>query len=155
MRERLGNRISMDYTERKNINRGYMKLDVWRDAVELFRSVTESISRIDKLEFRLRGQILDAAQSVSANIAEGYCRRSINEYLYFLNVALGSLGELMTRVIGLHASGIIPKQTFDSFDEFHYRVENKLLALLKALQGKRKDGTWEQELREPKVAYLP
>ncbi len=145
----------MDYTERKNINRGYMKLDVWHDAVELFRSVTESISRIDKLEFRLRGQILDAAQSVSANIAEGYSRRSINEYLYFVNVALGSLGELMTRVIGLHASGIIPKQTFDSFDEFHYRVENKLLALLKALQGKRKDGTWEQELREPKVPYLP
>jgi len=32
-------------------------------------------------------ELIDAVQSISANIAEGYCRKSINEYLYFLNVA--------------------------------------------------------------------
>jgi four helix bundle protein len=37
--------------------------------------------------------------SVHRNIAEGYCRRTINEYLQFLNVALASLGE---SVSGMH-----------------------------------------------------
>ncbi|MHB8338813.1 MAG: four helix bundle protein [Ignavibacteriaceae bacterium] len=30
-----------------------------------------------KLDFKLKAQILDAAQSISSNIAEGYCRRRI------------------------------------------------------------------------------
>ncbi len=137
----------MIYTKRKNINRGYMKLEVWNDAISPFQMVDELVSSNGKIDFKLRAQILDAAQSVSANITEGYCRRSINEYLYFLNVSLGSLGELMTRVIGPKATQKISTQAFDSFDEFHYRVENKLMALIRALQAKRKEGTWEEELR--------
>ncbi len=29
----------MGYTERKNLKRGYMKLDVWNDAINLFQLV--------------------------------------------------------------------------------------------------------------------
>jgi hypothetical protein len=36
---------------------------------------------------------IDAAHSISRNIAEGYCRRSLKEYLNHLNFALGSCGE--------------------------------------------------------------
>ena len=34
-----------------------------------------------------------SADSVHRNIAEGYCRRSIREYIYHLYIALASLGE--------------------------------------------------------------
>jgi len=34
-----------------------------------------------------------AVDSIQRNIAEGYCRKGIAEYLQFLNFALGSLGE--------------------------------------------------------------
>jgi four helix bundle protein len=71
----------LGYTERKNLNRGFMKLEVWNDAIALFKLVYDIITRIDVIDFKLRSQILDAAQSISSNIAEGYCRRSINEYL--------------------------------------------------------------------------
>lgn len=106
---------------RRNLNRGYMKLEVWNDAVNLFELVYNNFSTIH-IDLKSRSQIIDSAQSVSANIAEGYCRRSINEYLYFLNVALGSLGELMTRLIGLHSVNIINNEQFYNIDEFHYKV---------------------------------
>ena len=145
----------MEYTNRGNINRGYMKLEVWNDAMSLLQLVNRTLQQMEKTDFKLRSQILDATQSVSANIAEGYCRRSINEYLYFLNVALGSLGELMTRLIGLKSIGAVPIELFDRFDAFHWRVENKLLALIRSLQEKRKEGTWEEELRESTEPYNP
>ncbi len=127
---------------KRNLNRGYMKLEVWNDAINLFEFVYKCISRISSLDLKSRSQIIDAAQSVSANIAEGYCRKSINEYLYFLNVASGSLGELLTRIIGLHRVNLITTDDYNSLDEYHYKVENKLLALIKSLNRKRQSGNW-------------
>ncbi len=133
------------YTERRNINRGYMKLEVWREAMELFRLTFELISAIDRLDIKLKSQILDAAQSISSNIAEGYCRRTINEYLQHLNVALGSSGELLTRILGLAGIGLVSQESFERFDRAHYSVENKLTALVKSLQLKRRKGDWIEE----------
>ena len=143
----------MGYTERKNLNRGYMKLEVWNDGMSLFKLANDIISKIDRLDIKLKSQILDSAQSISSNIAEGYCRRSINEYLQFLNVALGSSGELLTRMIGLKVTSRISDEVFTEFDELHYRVENKLLSLVKALQSKRKEGNWDEGVHEPGVDY--
>ena len=97
--------------------------------------------------------MLDSAHSIPANIAEGYCRRTVNEYLLFLNVALGSAGELMSRVIGLKEARVIDLHEFEEFDKKHYEVENKLLNLVKAVQAKRREGTWIQELHEPLEPY--
>lgn len=143
----------MGYTERRNLNRGFMKLEVWNDAIGLFKLVSEVLEKVDKLDIRLKSQILDAAQSISSNIAEGYCRRSINEYLQFLNIALGSAGELLTRMIGLKVISKISVEAFAEYEIFQYKVENKLLALVKALQSKRKSGNWDQEIHESTEPY--
>ncbi len=63
----------MEYTKRRNLNRGYVKLEVWVDAIQLCVRVDRILRETSDVEVRLRGQILDSAQSVSANIAEGYC----------------------------------------------------------------------------------
>lgn len=60
-----------EYTRRRNKHRGNMKLRVWHGAVELYRLVYRLVSVCNKVDFKLRAQIADAAQSVSANIAEG------------------------------------------------------------------------------------
>ena len=135
-----------DYTNRRNVNRGYMKLEVWNEAVEQFRCSCSLFEEIGPTDFKLRSQILNAAQSISANIAEGYCRRSVKEYLQFLNIALGSSGELMTRMIGLRTIGVISGRTFEEFDDRHYSVENKLIALKKSLQIKQREGSWIEDL---------
>ena len=49
---------------------------------------------------RVGSQQIASVDSIHRNIAEGYCRRSLKEYLRFLNIALASAGE---SVSGLHA----------------------------------------------------
>ncbi len=137
------------YTSRHNINRGYMKLEVWQEAMDLFGHVDALLKGTDRLDLRLRSQILDSAQSVSSNISEGYCRRSINEYLQFLNIALGSSGELMTRVTGLAHIDLISQKAYEEFDIKHFSVENKLIALIRSLQLKRRKGDWIEEFASP------
>ena len=96
-----------------------------------------------------------SADSVHRNIAEGYCRRSINEYLNFLNIALGSLGE---SVSGLHAyrkAEQLAEEDFENLDSMAYKLENGLLKLVESLEGKREQGDWIDTLivRESNAIY--
>lgn len=121
-----------------------MKLEVWQDGIDLFKLVSDVLSKRMDLDFKLRSQILNATQSVSANIAEGYCRRSIKEYMYFLHVALGSLGETLSRIICMKVKGDLTEDDFERFDGVHYRVENKLLKLIQSLQRKKSQKAWDE-----------
>jgi four helix bundle protein len=132
-----------------------MKLEVWNDAIRLLGIVKKVINGRSGIDIRLRSQILDSAQSISANIAEGYCRRSLKEYLQFLAIALGSSGELMTRIIGFREFYPLTDSLFEEFDTLHYCVENKLIALIKSLQAKRKTDTWQELMHDPLERYLP
>jgi len=142
-----------EHTKRRNLNRGYMKLEVWNDAITLFKSTYNLVNKISNLDYKLKTQIVDAAQSISSNIAEGYGRKSINEYLYFLNISLGSLAELLTRIIGLKEIDLITVNDFEEFDTKHYEVENKLLGLVKSLQAKQQNGSWDNLVHEQRVEY--
>ncbi len=134
----------MDYTKRRNLNRGYMKLDAWRRGMDLFAMAFELSAKVS--DFKLKSQFRDANQSVSANIAEGYGRRSLAEYLQFLYTAKGSLGESLTRAIGLQNAKCISADEFEQFDKLHYEVENKLLGLIESLERKRGQNDWSDTL---------
>jgi four helix bundle protein len=141
-------------TERRNKNRGYMGLIVWQRAIELFELVWRIAYVESKIDFKLRSQLADAAQSVSANIAEGYGRRSVKEYIQFLYVALGSMAETMTRSVGLARTGQIDQDRFEEIDALHYEVENRLLRLIEKLEQKRDDGDWTARIAEDPEEYL-
>src|SRR6195256_4203260 len=127
-------------TELRNKNCGYMNLIVWQKAMDLFE-LTWKLAYIEaSVDFKLRSQFVDAAQSVSANISEGYGRRSINEYIQFLYTAMGSLAETMTRAIGLWQVRLIPNNRFEDLSRLHCEVENRLLRLIEKLEQKRDDG---------------
>jgi four helix bundle protein len=134
----------MEYTKRRNLNRGYMKLDVWQRGMDLFELAFRLAGQVS--DFKLKSQFTDAAQSVSANIAEGYGRRTLPEYLQFLYVAKGSLAEAFTRAAGLWRVKLVPAPAFEEFDTLHYEVENKLLALISSLESKRENHTWQDTL---------
>src|ERR1700680_4887850 len=146
----------MDYyeTELRNKNRGYMKLIVWQKAIQLFELVWKIAFIEAKIDFRLRSQFADAAQSISANISERYGRRPINEYVQFLYYALGSLSEAMTRAIGLTQTKQISAAPFHEFDLLHYEVENRLLRLIDKLEQKREDEDWIARIAEDPEDYV-
>ena len=86
--------------QHRNKNRGYQQLRVWQDAIEFYADCSRVFRMFPYELKRVASQQIASADSTHRNIAEGYCRRSIREYLNFLNIALGSLGE---SVSGLHA----------------------------------------------------
>ena len=134
----------MEYTKRRNLNRGYMKLEACHRGMDLFVMAFRLSSGVSDL--KLKSQLRDAAPSVSANIAEGYGRRSLPESLQFLYTAKGSLAETLTRVIGLQNVKIISAGDFEDFDRLHYEVENKLLRLIESLENKRGTSEWRDTL---------
>ncbi|HEY4282395.1 MAG TPA: four helix bundle protein [Chthoniobacterales bacterium] len=130
-----------------------MNLIVWQKAMDLFE-LAWKLSYVEaQIDFKLRSQFADAAQSVSANVAEGYGRRSIKEYLQFLYTATGSLGEALTRAIGLRQTQQITNNRFEDFNRLHYEVENRLLRLIEKLEQKRDDGDWMAHIAEDPEEY--
>jgi len=134
----------MEYSKRRNLNRGYMKLDVWQRGMDLFEMAYGLAAAVS--DFKLKSQFTDAAQSVSANVAEGYGRRSLPEYLQFLYLAKGSLAETFTRGSGLRRIHLLADADCEAFDRLHYEVEKKLLQLSSALESKRGTNAWQNSL---------
>jgi len=137
----------------RNKNRGYMRLIVWQKAIELFELVWNMVFIETRIDFKLRSQIADAAQSIASNIAEGYGRRSVSEYIQFLYYALGSMAETMTRAVGLKQTKQISAERFHDFDLLHYEVENRLLRLIEKLEQKRDDEDWIARIAEDPEEY--
>ena len=121
-----------------------MKLDVWQRGMDLFEMAYQRAAHVP--DFKLKSQFADAAQSVSSNVAEGYGRRSLAEYIQFLYTAKGSLAEALTRSAGLLRVKLLTNAEFEEFDKLHYEVENKLLGLIEALEAKRRGGDWDDSL---------
>ena len=129
--------------QRKNINRGFKKLRVWQDAIQLYVLSSEILS---KLPFELKKTAtnsIDAVHSISKNIAEGYCRRGIKEYLNHLNIALGSCGEFHSCYESFRLAEQITVDEYECLDELHYKVENALIKLISTLQKKQKNEVWQ------------
>lgn len=136
----------MNHSIRHNINRGYMKLEVWRRAQELVGLTAEILKRHPEVGFKIRDQLLDAVMSIPSNISEGYCRRSIRGYVQYCYVALGSVGEALSRMVSLHRAFLVSNDEIAQFESEHWDVENPLIALVRSLERKRDNGSWNDRM---------
>lgn len=132
--------------ERRNKNRGYQPLFVWQDAIELYGMSYRAVSGWPFEQKKIASQAISSADSVHRNIAEGYCRRTVKEYLQHLNVALGSLGETLSGFIAYSRNGQIAAAEFEQIDILVFRLENRLLKLVESLERKRNAGDWTETL---------
>ena len=119
---------------------------VWQDAVELYGLSWGAVRGWPFELKKLASQSMASSDSVHRNIAEGYCRRSILEYLQHLNIALGSLGETLSGFIVYSRNGQIELSAFEQLDTLIFRLENRLLKLVEALERKRDDNDWTETL---------
>ena len=133
--------------DRKNINRGFKKLRVWQDSVALYVLACRIFRNFPFEIKKVASNNIDAAHSISRNIAEGYCRRSLKEYLNHLNIALGSCGEFHSCYVSCHNADQIGVDEFEQLDELHYKVENQLIKLISSLQKKQKNEPWEDNFK--------
>jgi len=85
----------------------------WQKAREL----TRQIYRVTKAaefsrDFGLRDQIRRAAVSIMSNIAEGFGRGGDKEFVQFLAVAKGSVGEVQAQLYVALDAGYVDKTVF-------------------------------------------
>ena len=59
----------------KNLNRGFRKLRVWREAVELYVFEKKVLGQIKGISFKIKDQVLDSAFSISSNLAKSLARK--------------------------------------------------------------------------------
>jgi four helix bundle protein len=110
--------------DRRTANRAFTKLVVWNDAVHLYVLACQVFREFPFELKKVAANSIDAAHSISRNIAEGHCRGSLNEYLNFLNYSLGSCGELYSCYVSCHRAGQISDEQCEELDRLHYKVEN-------------------------------
>jgi four helix bundle protein len=133
-------------TNYRNKNRGYQQLRVWQDAIDFYVSCSRVFRTWPYDLRRVASQEISSADSVHRNIAEGYCRRSLREYLQFLNFALGSLGESVSGLIAYHKAGQLQPADVDSLNALAFKLENGLLKLVESLERKEMSGDWIDHL---------
>jgi len=142
--------------DRKNINRGYRKLRVWEDAIAYYTATCEVFSGFPFVLQRVASQQISSVDAIHRNIAEGYCRRSIKEYLNFLNIALASAGESVSGLHAFQAAHQIADSDFERLDTIAYKLENGLKRLIESLQKKKQTDTWDDSfiIQETSPSYI-
>lgn len=92
----------------------FEKLETWQKAIgfaDLVYELTRGFPPDER--FGLTNQMRRAAVSVSSNIAEGTARNSANDYARFLEIATGSLFEVVSQSFIGQRQGFLSKADFE------------------------------------------
>lgn len=89
-------------------------------------------------EFRLTSQLLRAAASVPANVAEGWMKSSRKDYARFVSIARGSLAEAETFLLLAVRAELLPRGEIEAA----MTISDKL--------GRQLNVLWNQLARTPK-----
>ena len=93
----------------------FEKLEVWQKAIQfadLVYRLTKSFPEDER--FGLTSQMRRAAVSISSNIAEGTSRHSRDDYARFLEIATGSVFEVVSQSFISRNQGLLNEEDFRS-----------------------------------------
>ncbi len=108
----------------------FEQLDVWREAHALTLQIYKGTRILPPDEkFGLTAQTRRAAVSISANIAEGFKRRTPKDKSHFYNMAQGSLEEL--RYLALLCRDLGVDVGYDGVAERSDRIGRMLTSLIR------------------------
>jgi four helix bundle protein len=114
--------------------KGFRKLITWQKAYDLVLAVYKITRDFPKEEiYGLMPQMRRAVVSVPANIAEGYERNYKKEYLRFLCIAKGSLGEVETYLLLARDLGYLKKDHYLEIEEKRAETARLLNGLIRSL----------------------
>ena len=114
----------------------YRKLTVYHKAMQLVANIYQLTRRFPQEErLGLTNQIQRAVVSIPSNIAEGMGRFSNKERIHFLEIANGSLMEVMCQCEVSLLLGYIDQQHFDEQETFINDTAKMLVGLRKHFEN--------------------
>jgi len=117
----------------------YRELIVWQKSMNFVTKIYKETQKFPLEEkYALASQIQRSAVSIPSNIAEGYGRDGLNDYIRFLNIAIASLFELQTQIEISFNLEYLSKEKFDGLYELSREIERMLSSLIRKLKEKRR-----------------
>ena len=114
----------------------YKQLVVWQKSIELVKEIYKVTDQFPKEElYSLTSQMRRAAISIPSNIAEGYKRKNLKEYLQFLSIANASTAELDTQIT--IAKELYKHMDFLRSESLLEQIQKMLSVLLRKLSARR------------------
>lgn len=78
----------------------FKDLRIWKQSMDIVTDIYTLLDNLPNIErYALADQIRRSSVSVPSNIAEGQRRNSNKDFIRFLSISRGSLGELETQLI--------------------------------------------------------
>jgi len=123
---------------------GLRDLRAYQLARQLAHVAYEATGSFPRSEYRLVGQMRGAAVSVYGNIAEGYGRNAIGDYIRFCEIARGSLAEVGSYVEFCQERKMLTEEHSARLQSTYNFSWNTLGALIRSLREKQLDGSWDR-----------
>ena len=113
----------------------FRRLVLWQKAQGLAAEVAELVTRLpsDRASGVIASQLLRAATSIAANIAEGYGRYSQAAYRSHLSIARGSAFEVESWLDLLERRGYLPEEAAGGLFDHCQEVQKLLTLRMKSL----------------------
>ncbi len=114
----------------------FEKLDTWHEAIA-FADLTYQLTRNFPAEerFGLTHQMRRAAVSISSNIAEGSSRSSRTDYARFLEIATGSVFEVVSQATIGRNQGFLEATAYQQLYQAAEKQSRMLSGLRKSLEA--------------------
>jgi four helix bundle protein len=109
--------------------------EAWQRARELAREIYKvTASGNFARDFALRDQIRRAAVSIMSNIAEGFERNGLKEFIYFLGIAKGSAGEVRAQLYIALDAGFLDQESFNRISTLAQSTSQLIAGFKRALE---------------------
>lgn len=132
-------------------------LEVWKLARELNRKIAPILIKLDEVRnYGLKNQLDDSSGSVMDNIAEGFEREGNREFIQFLSISKGSLGEVRSQLYRVYDRKLINEKEHELLNEECVVLGNRIGKFMSYLNSttikglKFKSGKEEQSIPNPK-----
>jgi|ERR1700722_10112089 four helix bundle protein len=114
----------------------FEKLEVWQDAIA-FADLVYKLTRTfpDEERFGLTNQMRRAAVSISSNIAEGSSRSSRTDFARFVEIAAGSVFEVVSQATISRRRGYLEESKYALLYAGAEKQSRMLSGLRKSLLG--------------------
>jgi four helix bundle protein len=115
--------------------KSFEEINAWQKARDITRRVYQ-ISSEGQLarDFGLRDQMRRACISIMSNIAEGYERSGTKEFVHFLSIAKGSVGEVRSQLYVALDQEYISQAIFEQLTAEAMEISRMLSGLMKYLR---------------------